>query len=315
MAHMVEIIDGNVSLAYSGKTPWHNLGTKVSDDLTPTEMLQAANLDWEVRKEPAFLEINGRRIETGHSGLVRSSDDKVLDIITDDWNPVQNQEAFEFFDDFIKAGNMQMHTAGALKGGRIVWALAKVGEGFSVFGGDEVESYLLFTNPHQYGQSTDIRFTNIRVVCNNTLTLALKTLSSNSVKVSHARQFDPAKVKETMGIAKSKLQQYKEMAEFLGSKRYDQAMAEEYFKTVFPGTSKTKEYSKNAIRALNLVDTQPGAEFAPGTFWNLFNSVTFMTDHLIGRSEDSRLTSAWFGPNKSLKLNALNKALDMAADA
>ena len=95
---------------------------------------------------------------------------------------------------------MEMHTAGALKGGQIVWALAKVKESFDLFKGDTVESYLLFSSPHKFGQSIDVRFTPIRVVCNNTLTLSLDQNSVNSVKVSHKRAFNADEVKDMLGL-------------------------------------------------------------------------------------------------------------------
>ena len=314
MAHMIEMRDGKAQMAWAGQTPWHGLGTKVPDDLTPEQMLEAAGLDWTVEKIPAYAEVNGKRVDVGHSALVRNVDSKVLDVVSNDWNPYQNSDAFDFFNDFIAAGDMSMHTAGSLKGGQIVWALAKVNDGFSLFNGDNVESYLLFTNPHQYGKSIDVRFTPIRVVCNNTLTLSLNTQAEHLVRVSHRREFVPDTVKEMLGIAKDKLSTYKEMAAFLGSKRYTNENIVEYFTRVFPMTTKTEEkkLSRNANMALEIIDQQPGAEYAPGTFWSAFNTVSFMTDHVLGRSTDTRLQSSWFGYNKTLKNNALELAVEMA---
>ena len=319
MAHELEMINGEAQMAYAGDVPWHGLGVKVSNDLTPEQMLKAAGLNWTVDPVELFAEVGDKRLATGHRALVRSTDQRVLDVITDDWNPVQNQEAFEFFNDFVGAGEMEMHTAGSLKDGKIVWALAKVKESFELFNGrDQVDAYLHFTNPHSYGQSIDVRFTPIRVVCNNTLTLSLNMKSKNMVKVSHRREFDGDMVKEALGVAKHKLDQYKEMAQFLSKKRYNDENVVDYFKRVFPVlTTKTdseKVLSKSAERALDIIkyDSQPGAEFGKGTWWEAFNAVTYMTDHEIGRSVDSRLTSAWYGANKNLKTKALETAVEMA---
>ena len=311
MAHEIEMIGDKAQMAYAGETPWHGLGTKVPADLTPDQMLDAAGLNWEVRKVPAFATIGDKKVNVGHSALVRNSDDKILDVVSNDWNPVQNTEAFAFFNDFIAEGDMEMHTAGSLKGGQIVWALAKVKAGFSLFGGDEVESYLHFTNFHKYGFSTDVRFTPIRVVCNNTLTLSLNTKVEKMVKISHRREFNGDNVKLMLGVAAEKLAQYKEMAQFLGSKKYDDENIVEYFKRVFPSAGK-KEVSRSASIALGVLESQPGANFAEGSWWSAFNAVTYMTDHLLGRTQDTRLTSAWYGPNKSLKTAALETALEMA---
>ena len=317
MAHMLEMIGDEASMAYAGDVPWHGLGTKVPNDLTPEQMLKAAKLDWTVDPIDLFAEVGGEKLATGHRALVRSSDNRVIDVITDDWNPMQNQTAFEFFNDFVAAGDMEMHTAGSLKDGKIVWALAKVNESFELFGGkDQVDSYLLFTNPHSYGQSIDVRFTPIRVVCNNTLTLSLNSAAKQMVKVSHRREFDADLVKETLGVAKHKLEQYKEMAAYLSQKRFNDESVVEYFKRVFPVLTQkeqgAKEMSKSAALAMDVIDTQPGAEFGRGTFWQAFNTVTYMTDHLIGRSADTRLQSAWYGQNKGLKTKALETAVEMA---
>ena len=314
MAHEIEMVNGKASMAFAGDVPWHGLGTKVPSDLTPEQMLDAAGLNWEVEKIPAYATVGDNQVRIGHSALVRKSDNKIMDVVSDDWNPVQNSEAFEFFNDFIAEGNMEMHTAGSLKGGQIVWALAKVKDGFSLFGGDDVESYLHFSNFHKYGFSTDVRFTPIRVVCNNTLTLSLNTKVEKMVKISHRREFNGDNVKLMLGIAAEKLAKYKEMAEFLGSKRYSNENMIDYFKRVFPvsGEKKRAEVSKSANIALSILDTQPGSNFAAGSYWQLFNTVTYMTDHLMGRTTDNRLTSAWYGVNKSLKTNALETALEMA---
>lgn len=310
MAHMVE------TMAYAGEVPWHGLGVRVPADLHPTQMLEKAGLDWTVRKVPAYAEVAGERVAVGRSALVRDSDDSILDVVSDDWNVLQNHEAFEFFHDFVANGDMEMHTAGSLRDGQLVWALAKVNDGFELFKGDQVDSYLLFSNPHKYGWSIDVRFTPIRVVCNNTLTLSLNTSSKNFVKISHRRQFDGDMVKETLGVAKEKLATYREMAQFLGGKRYTAPKLVEYFKNVFPvtgGPEKKKEMSISASKALDVVHTQPGANFAEGSWWSAVNAVTYMVDHKLGRNQDNRLTSAWFGQGKKVKTDALELAMKYAA--
>ena len=311
MAHLVE------TMAYAGEVPWHGLGVRVPADLTPDQMLEKAGLDWTVSKRRMVTE-DGIAVPE-KMALVRDSDKSVLDIVGKEWNPVQNQEAFEFFNDFVTSGDMEMHTAGSLMEGRIVWALAKVNQSFEVFGNDVIESYLLFSNPHRFGQSIDVRFTPIRVVCNNTLTLSLNSKSVSSVKVSHKRAWDPEAVKETLGIAKEKLDKYKEMAVYLGGKKFKKTTLTEYLNGLFPSYSKKDakviELSRPAERVLELVDTQPGANFAPGSWWGAFNAVTYFADHERGRDADTRLQSAWFGQSKSLKLKALEDAVKYAEAA
>ena len=315
MAHMVE------TMAYAGEVPWHGLGVPVSNDLSPTMMMEKAGLDWTVKEVNSFVEYEGRKIPTGKKALIRESDGKVLTNVGENWHPCQNEDAFNFFGEYVLAGNMEMHTAGSLRGGQMVWALAKVKESFDLFGGDQVDSYMLFSNPHRYGRSIDIRFTPIRVVCNNTLSLSLEQEVDKSVKVGHRAAFNADEVKEALGIASEKLGTYKEMAEFLGSKRYSAAALIEYFNTVYPRTADKKvqdkalaidTLSRNARICYDAVEAQPGAKYAEGSWWQAFNAVTYVTDHVQGRSADSRLHSAWFGGNQQRKKSALETAIKFA---
>jgi phage/plasmid-like protein (TIGR03299 family) len=324
MAHELEIQkNGEANMAFVGETPWHGLGKRVPNDVSPQQMLKAANLDWTVSKKQLFFNSDGGPGPTTAQALVRSTDNKVLTVVSDNWNPVQNLEAFEFFNDFVHAGDMEMHTAGSLKGGKMVWAMAQIKDSFTLFGGDKVEGYLLFSNPHEFGRSIDVRFTPVRVVCNNTLTLALGSTAKHAVKINHRAVFNGDQVKETLGIAKDQLSHYKEQAQFLGQKKYNKETIVEYFNRVFPSMSKDEmkrantafPISRQAEEAMAIVHTQPGANFAEGSWWQAFNAVTYMTDHKMGRSRDSRLTSAWYGLNRVKKERALDLAVEYAETA
>ena len=298
-----------------GKFPWHGLGTKVSDDLTPNQIMVKAGLDWSVDKVPTYAKVGDIEVPTGQEeALVRSSDNKVLTQVGKKWYPVQNEEAFEFFSEYCYAGDMSMETAGSLRDGKMVWGLAKVKESFSVGKEDQVDSYLLFANPHEYGKSIDIRFTPIRVVCNNTLSMALASVKNQGAKLNHRKVFDADHVKETMGLASEKFAQYKEVAEFLASKKFSSKAIIEYYNEVFPRTYqgkkevKVKTYkdlSANGQDAYAVLETQPGAELgAKNTWWDALNSVTYLTDHKLGRESDSRMASAWFGRNQTRKIKS-----------
>lgn len=322
MAHELEIVNGAAQMAYAGDVPWHGLGVQVSNDLTPAQMQEKAGLNWTVGKED-LVTASGIKIK-GRQALIRVNDSKFLDVVGDDWNPIQNAEAFEFFSEYVLAGDMEMNTAGSLKGGRNVWALAKVKESFTILGKDQVDSFLLFSNPHQYGKAIDIRFTPIRVVCNNTLTMSLNGKSTNQVKLNHRTRFNADEVKQTLGIAHAKFAKYKEMAEFLASKKTSAESLIQYFNEVFPHTYnkdksdsvKTDEdLTKNARAALAAIATQPGADLGAGTWWSAFNAVTYHTDHVMGRTADARMESAWFGINQSRKVRAADLAVKMATAA
>jgi phage/plasmid-like protein (TIGR03299 family) len=306
-----------------GGCPW-GIGEKVSNDLTPRQMMEKAGLDWTVEKVPTFARYNDVEVPTGMEALVRSSDSKVLTQVGGKWEPCQNETAFEFFNEYCLEGGMQMDTAGSLKGGKMVWALAKVNESFDVLKGDQVDSYLLFSNPHEYGKSIDIRFTPIRVTCMNTLAYALKGRAVTGAKINHRRTFDANHVKTTLGLAHEKFEQYKELSQFLAGKQFKMENLIQYYNEVFPRTYQGKnppqvktyaDLTTNGQKAFDVLETQPGAEFGAGSWWQALNSVTYLTDHEMGREADSRMTSAWFGSNQNRKQLAVSKAIEFAEAA
>ncbi len=319
MSHELEFINGEAAFAFAGsrESIWHSLGTQVSPDLTPQEIMKAAKLDWDVVKVPLTGMYDDEEVSTGSSALLRTSDHSVLDVVPNSWNPVQNSEAFAFFDEFIDAGSMKMDTAGSIRNGRKVWALAKLNDGFELFGGDKIEGYLLFSNPHYFGRCVDIKFTTVRTVCNNTLSLALKEDTDNWVRHSHRTEFDVDRVKALLGIVSTTMDAFKQQAEVLGSKVYSNDNAIEYFQKIFPvlttKRSSRKELSTQAARALEIVETQPGAGFRPGSYWNLLQAVTYITSNEYGRNDETRLDSLWYGANEQRNRRALKVAVQMAA--
>lgn len=325
MSHELEIdASGKASMAYTGEVPWHKLGTALPRDVSPAQMLKAANLDWTVERRPLFFDTDGVKVPTKARALVRSSDNKVLTIVTEQWNPVQNEEAFEFFNDFVHTGDMEMSAAGSLRNGKLVWATAAIKESFELFGGDKVDGFLLFSNPHEFGRSLDIRFCATRVVCMNTMVAAMSEGTKNFVRLNHRAKFNGDAVKAMLGIASDKLAYYKQQALYLGSKKYRKETIVEYFNRVFPSLTKDEikkadiakaPISRQAEEAMAVLHTQPGAEFAQGTWWQAFNTVTYMVDHKLGRTQDNRVASAWYGMNRARKEKALELATEYAGAA
>ena len=332
MSADLEVINGKVSMAWRGETPWHQSGTDLNsipkEELTPERIMKESGTDWTVEARPLSFRItidgkNAQRSVT-HKALVRTLDQKVMSVISKKWNPVQNSEAFAFFDDLVKTGKMTMETAGSIMDGKRVWAMAKIDESFDLIVDgkktrDVVDGYLLLTNPHEYGKSIDARLTSVRVVCKNTFGMAMGDRNAVSVAMNHRQPFDAARMKELLGLAHLGMDKYKEQAQFLASKRYELEKAKEFFAKVFPRgngeVEKQGDLSKMAAASLSIVETQPGAEFAPGTWWNAFNAVTFSTDHLMGKDADKRLASAWYGHNRTRKTAAMDLAVEMARAA
>lgn len=324
MAHaLVKLEDGSYPMAYNvdGGVPWHGHGFPVTSNMTPKQMMRASRTNFEVEKIPAFAMINGGRFRLNTEALVRMDTWGVLAEVPSEWNPIQNETAFEFFEDYCGTEDnpMTMETAGSLKGGRLVWAMAKINNSFALFNGrDVIESYMLFTNPHVYGMTASVSLTEVRVVCANTLNLSLNNSQGDKIiRITHRTEFDPDQVKEVMGIATKKTAKYKEAAEYLAHTKTNKEDIVEYFQRIFPVLTTRddckKATSKSALACLALMDIQPGAELGEGKWWKPYNAVTYFLDHHAGRTSDTRLTSAWYGAGRKLKVKALDVALEMAS--
>jgi len=306
------------SMAWSGQVPWHGLGNKVAADITPDKMLKEAGLDWTADLVPLSYECGDKRCEVPQRAMVRSSDGRLLDVVGRDWKPHQNAKMLDFFSDFVHHGEMQMETAGSLREGRHVFALAKLKGGFEVLKGDKVDGFLLFSNPHTYGKAPSIMLTHVRVVCMNTLVQALNESGKARFSWSHLTEFDAdhaEMAKEALGLANRQRKAMKESMQALAAARVTDEDTEVYFRRVLrPGDDgKTKVKAPRNLAVLKkAIEQQPGAQLGEGTLWQAFNAITFMTDHVIGRNQDARVSSAFFGSYAALKQRALNVGLDMA---
>ena len=172
-------IKGEINMAANVETifstrevPWHGLGRIVSEAPASKEALELAGLDWEVIQKD-IITVDGYNIIPGFKANVRSTDDKVLGIVTDRYKVVQNKEAFEFTDLLLGEG-VKYETAGSLQGGRRVWMLARLPYQY-VINSEEITPYMVFTNSHDGSGAIRVAITPVRVVCSNTLNLALST--------------------------------------------------------------------------------------------------------------------------------------------
>ena len=330
MAHEVEKmayahIEGSDKEAY--QHPWHkfdtgNASVPVHPDSTPEEMLKAAGLDWNIKRSPLTYKVNGTNRSTGLDALYRDDSGDHLTNATDTWHEVQPIEFANFLREFCVEGSMEMNTMGSLRNGQRLFALAKVkGQEFSLARGkDIVQPYFLFSNPIVYGMSIDLSFVMTRVVCMNTLTVALDERSKQGIRLNHRKPFDAEEAKRLLDISQTNMKSYQEAAEFLAGKRFSPEKLSEYYATLFPSSSKKNDpetnkpkLSRSAKLALDVIDTQPGAEYEEGSWWQAYNSATFTVDHLIGRNQDNRLNNAQFGSGRTKKIKALDLALEMAA--
>ncbi len=159
------------TMFYTREKPWHGLGTMVAEAPNSKDALRLAGLNWKVLQEPVYTE--NEELIQGYKANVRDTDRKVLGVVTDRYKVIQNEEAFAFTDTLLGEG-VRYETAGSLQEGRRVWMLARLPREF-IIGGERISPYMVFSNTHDGSGAVKTALTPIRVVCNNTLNLALRT--------------------------------------------------------------------------------------------------------------------------------------------
>ncbi len=324
MAHLLE------NMAFVGSTPWHGLGNQ----LQPSQPLEAwakqAGMDWSIRETPVCYRTNG--IDHDHAVLTyadqkvlyRSDTGTALSVVGDRYKVVQPREVLEFYRDLTEVFGYELETAGVLKQGRKLWALARTGQDAMLKNQDTVCSYLLLATACDGTLATVATPTTVRVVCNNTLAIALRGLD-NAVRVPHSTTFDPMAVKRQLGIATSHWASFLYRIQLLADRKVTRHEAETYFTSVLAPAmtmhdtrmeSHARPSNAKALKRVHeLFDGRGrGSELtsAKGTAWGLLNAVTEFVDHerrAINR--EYRLDSAWFGRGAVVKQRALDLAVEL----
>lgn len=233
------------SMFYVRETPWHGLGTKVMQAPDAKNALKMAGLDWTVEQEPIYTD--GEYIE-GYKANIRSSDRKVLGVVTDRYKVVQNEEAFAFTDELLGEG-VRYETAGSLQEGRKVWMLARMPQEFVILG-DRISPYLVFSNSHDGSGAIRVAVTPIRVVCNNTLNLALDT-AKRSWSMIHTGDIKSKmeEARDTLFMADYYMENLGMEFEELRKKKLDDRKVKEYIEVLLPyEDSWTPQQKKNTRR-------------------------------------------------------------------
>jgi phage/plasmid-like protein (TIGR03299 family) len=314
MAHLIE------TMAYANETPWHGLGNSLSPDSSIETWQQAAGLDWTVSKRAVEFGVglSDPHVFKDKFVLARDSDHKPYSVVSGRYKPVQPKEILEFFRDLVQMHGMQIETAGALKDGQRIWALAKTGEVHKVLGVDQVDGYLLLATSYDGSFSTLAQFTSVRVVCNNTLQMAFKDYTGR-ISIPHFRAFDAEAIKAEMGIGREAWTGYGRSLDVLAKLRLDVTKATQVMEKVFDmAGAEPKTASVGALHVAKVIDLFSGraigADIAGKTGWGLLNGLTEYVDkHKRARNQGNRLDSAWFGEGALLKQRALDELLALAA--
>jgi phage/plasmid-like protein (TIGR03299 family) len=322
MAHQLHINSaGKAAMAYVGETPWHGLGQALTPDANLDVWTREAGFDWEVKRGAIAYEVRDEndapvRMQTVPKrwALYRSDTGAPLSVMSSNYHITQPRDVMEFFRDLCEVGGFKMETAGMLREGATYWALAKADDSFDVGGGDVVLPYLLLATSCDGTLSNVAQFTTTRVVCNNTLTVAVDN-KTGQIRVPHSTKFDPVRFKTELGLIGGAWDRFKGDATTLSKRKVSKEEAAKYFIDVFYGEDeeidpKAKRPMIELVTKIYLDGIGQQVKTATGTAWGLLNAVTRFADHERGAaSRDTRLQSAWFGAGARLKRDALQAAL------
>lgn len=320
------------SVAWTRQPPWQGQGQELPEGATVKQMLKAAKLDWSVDKVPLDFLGNDKKRHTfpNRFGLVRSSDNRGLGICGDTYKPVQNADALDFFDKFVKSNAMNLETAGSLNHGKCIWGLASINKDFNVGRDDKVSSYLLLLQPHQPGQAMVIQYMAMRERCWNSLTRLLggfghkRSEGDHGFRMPHTMVFDTVmkeKAAIALKLAVKEAGEFKAVAQQMAKTKLTGTAVDEYFFEVLQfdpeddmvPTLKNGEVRKPQLFAKfeDALVHAPGQDIssAQGTLWGAFNAVTATVDHNRGKDRSRALGNAWRGHGAKLKRRALDAAI------
>ena len=316
------------SMAYVGEQPWHGLGNELAPNQPLEVWATAAGMDWTIEEAEVRFVAGSAGLGSIHAFpeqkvLYRSDTKEPLSVVSSRYHTVQPSEVLSFYKDLTEVGGFELETAGVLKNGRKLWALARTGQSVSLQGGDEINGYLLLATACDGTLATTAQFTSVRVVCNNTLAIALGD-SDGAIKVPHRSQFDADAVKRQLGIAISSWDAFMVRMKALSERKVKPELAEAYFRRVltYPVsiTQGNPAIATNdrAIKAVHdlYAGRGKGSDLASAssTAWGLVNAVTEYVDHeRRARSDDYRLDAAWFGRGAMMKQKAWDEALKLVA--
>ncbi|OTG69444.1 hypothetical protein B9T25_02385 [Acinetobacter sp. ANC 4470] len=343
MAHQLE------QMAYVGQTPWHGLGNQLTHHQPIDVWAQQAGMDWRIESSDVSYMAQNQRGQNiimpfeEQRVLYRSDTHAPLSVVSQRYQEVQPKEILHFYKDLTEQAGFELETAGVLKGGKKFWALARTGQSTALKGKDVSNGYILLATACDGTLATTAQFTSIRVVCNNTLAIALRGQASSVgvVKVPHSTKFDADKVKQQLGISVRAWEEHMYEMKQLSQRKVTQTEAAAYFDAVFNNTSLSNTEQDDSIIQFyrnvatqaqnNSAKTEPngrsmskvmrmfnghgrGAELssAKETAYGLLCSMTEFIDHeRRAMSRDHRLDSAWFGAGAGLKQRSLEQALRM----
>ena len=322
MSHGIDESTGKPAMAYVGERPWHGLGEKLEKGQPLEVWMGAARLNWEIERKPVQYLVEGKlRTMDDRFVLSRSDSGAALSIVSGSYCIVQPREVIEFYRDLVSQYGYTLETAGALDGGRKIWALAKTGKTSEIGrgAGDTLEAYVLLATSCDKTLATTAAFTSVRVVCQNTLFFAIddvRRAKRPEIKVAHDSRFNALRVKVDWGLIDSAWSDFLSKSGQMALRQMKKADLESFFDGLL-GKTKDKSLSARAQKEretlLSLMGSAPGQDLATAkdTLWGAVNAVSYFVDHVRAAGQGPRLDSSWFGSGCNLKNAAWTKACSM----
>lgn len=317
--HLVE------TMAYAGEKPWHGQGNKLAPQQPIEVWKKNAGMDWQIEQsEVRYISGNNNvgviNAFPEQKVLYRSDTKAPLAVVSKRFHVVQPGEILEFYRDLTARNDFELETAGVLREGRKFWALAKTGQSTTLKGRDRVDGYLLLATACDGTLATTAQFTSVRVVCNNTLQIALGNASS-AIKVPHRSQFDAEAVKRQLGITVSSWDGFVVRMKALVDRPVDPDSVAGLLRRVLTYAApdgKAPVVNEQALATVRSLYEGGGRgalmASSRGTAWGLLNSVTeFVDHHRRARSDDHRRDAAWFGQGAQIKQRAWDEAMKLVA--
>jgi len=305
-------------MMYTGNAPWHKLGVKLDNPATAAEAIEAAQMEWSVITKPVYVrnQAGGFEEVDGKRAIVRADTQEVFTIMGNGYEPVQNKDAFSFFDAVIGQGEAIYHTAGSLYGGKRIWVMAKLPDDIKITPDDVIQPYILLSNSHDGSTALRMQITPIRVVCANTLSVALG--SNGGFYAKHTRNvMQRAKdAREVLGLANAYYEMFARQVDQLVNTRMTVIEVQEYLQKVYQFKA-DQTYADQDHRIVKAYETTLDLLGHPtntlggiqGTQWAAYNAVTYYIDHekpVRGQAyrDDRILDSSWFGTGAGIRQRA-----------
>jgi phage/plasmid-like protein (TIGR03299 family) len=314
MSAEIDMSNDRANIAFVGEVPWHGLGQELTEDASIETWKKEAGMDWKIEESPVLVGNTQVKFD-GKKALYRGDTNTPLSIVSEKYQVVQPEQVIEFFRDLTEDLGMKLNTAGCLFGGKRFWALADTGLAAKILGNDEIKGKLLLTSSCDGMSATVAQFTSVRVVCNNTLTVALNEQNQNKARLLHSQVFSPESIKSKLGLMADSWDNFMSSITKLSEVEMNEKQAREFVTNLFLKDTMDELSTRSQNKVEDIIDlsyTGMGSNMTRGTLWGVLNGVTeYFDHHTYKKTSDAALWDSWYGWGSNIKNKAYQEALEL----